>query len=141
MFQLLNDHTGQTILYFGIAELLVVSWCYGVRKFMAHVKEMRIPMPVFMQWFWMLCWAVIAPVVCFAIFVIGIISREPDQKEGYVYPAGAQALGWMIELFPVAIVLAATTWRLVAAAIKGELRDALASFFTPTEDWGPRCFA
>ena len=29
--QLLNDHTGTTILYFGIAELLIVSWLYGIR--------------------------------------------------------------------------------------------------------------
>ena len=26
-----------------------------------------------------------------AIFVIGIIRREPDSKDGYVYPPGPQA--------------------------------------------------
>jgi len=138
MFQLLNDHTGTTILYFGIAELIIVAWLYGIRNFMTNVTEMRIPMPTCLKYFWMLCWAVIAPLICLAIFVIGIIRREPDSKDGYVYPPGPQALGWMIELFPVFVVLVFSVYRLAKAASKGELGLALRTFISPTDEWGPR---
>ena len=49
-----------------------------------------------------------------------------------------QALGWMIELFPVFVVLAFSVYRLVKAASKGELGQAIRTFISPTEEWGPR---
>ena len=44
----------------------------------------------------------------------------------------------MIELFPVFVVLAFTLFRLVKAGTKGELGQALRTFISPTEEWGPR---
>ena len=44
----------------------------------------------------------------------------------------------MIELFPVLVVLAFTLFRLVKAGTKGELGQALRTFISPTEEWGPR---
>ena len=31
---------------------------------MANITEMRIPMPKFLKFFWMLCWAIVAPAIC-----------------------------------------------------------------------------
>ena len=45
MFGLLNDHTANTILYFGFAEVIVVAWLYGVKNFLQDIKDMTIPMP------------------------------------------------------------------------------------------------
>ena len=45
MFGLLNDHTANTILYFGFAEVIVVAWLYGVKNFLQDIKDMSIPMP------------------------------------------------------------------------------------------------
>ena len=47
-------------------------------------------------------------------------------------------MGWMIELFPVFVVLVFSIVRLVKAASKGELAEALRTFISPTEEWGPR---
>ena len=44
----------------------------------------------------------------------------------------------MIELFPVFVVLVFSIVRLVKAASKGELAEALRTFISPTEEWGPR---
>ena len=45
MFRLLNDHTANTILFFGFAEVIVVAWLYGVNNFLQDIKDMSIPMP------------------------------------------------------------------------------------------------
>jgi len=45
MFGLLNDHTANTILYFGFAEVIVVAWLYRVKNFLQNIKDMSIPMP------------------------------------------------------------------------------------------------
>ena len=45
MFGMLNDHTANTILYFGFAEVIVVAWFYGVNNFLRDIKDMSIPMP------------------------------------------------------------------------------------------------
>ena len=45
MFGLLNDHTANTILYFGFAEVIVVAWLYGVKNFLQDIKDMSIPLP------------------------------------------------------------------------------------------------
>ena len=44
----------------------------------------------------------------------------------------------MIELFPVFVVLMFSVHRLVKAGSKGELGQALRTFISPTEEWGPR---
>ena len=90
MFNLLNDHSGNTMLYFGLTELIVVAWVYGIRKFIVHIEEMDIWMPRVLKYFWMLCWTVISPILCMVVFVVLFINREPDQMDGYVYPAGPQ---------------------------------------------------
>ena len=38
------------------------------RKFMANVTEMEIPMATPLKYFWMLCWAIIAPAICLVCF-------------------------------------------------------------------------
>ena len=45
MFGLLNDHTANTILYFGFAEVIVIAWLYGVKNFLQDIKDMSISMP------------------------------------------------------------------------------------------------
>ena len=74
------------------------------------------PRPV--RWFWRTCWLVVAPLLCLTITVIGFTTREQDQEPGeadtvYVYPPAAQALGWLIELSPLAFVLMVTLWTVI----------------------------
>ena len=110
MFNLLNDHTAYTVLYFGIMEVVLVAWLYGVNKFMDNIAEMSVPMPWLLRVFWTVCWAGVTPVLSLTILFLNLtdrflgsfllppsttmvtltLSRKPDQDSGYVYPPAAQ---------------------------------------------------
>ena len=90
MFSLLNDHTANTVLYFGLLEVVVVAWFYGVTNFMDNIAEMKVPMPWPLRYFWMGCWSVITPVLCIAIVILRFINNQPDGRDGYTYPPGVQ---------------------------------------------------
>ena len=90
MFSLLNDHTANTVLYFGLLEVVVVAWFYGVTNFMDNIEEMKVPMPWPLRYFWMGCWSVITPVLCIAIVILRFINNQPDGRDGYTYPPGVQ---------------------------------------------------
>ena len=140
MFNLLNDHTANTVLYVSLIEIILVSWFYGVDRFLDNVDEMEIWMPRFLRYFWRTCWVFIAPVLCLTITVIGFSTRKKDQSEGYVYPPLVQALGWLIELSPVATVLLVSLWVFFSNWSKKKDTAFLkvGPLLSPSEKWQPR---
>ena len=59
---------------------------------------------------------------------------------GYVFPDGIQVLGWLVELFPLAIPLSVWIYSSVIKVSRGEsfLTAFFRSFVTPSSHWGPR---
>ena len=140
MFNLLNDHTANAIVYFAFIEITVVAWIYGVNNFLDNVDEMNVPVPWILRWFWKICWVFITPVMILVILVINFTTKKKDQHEDYVYPAAAQALAYLIELFPLVIVIVVALWTFCKNWRDKREGSFLAAkpLWSPTEVWGPR---
>ena len=133
MFNIINDHTANTILYMSILELASVIFLYGIRNFMKNITEMKIWMPKILKYYWMISWGLITPLLVVSITIIGFTSRKLDQHEGYVYPDGAQVLGYLVELSPVMLVLLVAVYMVIDRWRRGEVSTLLCS-----DKWIPR---
>merc|ERR1712192_160935 len=114
-----------------------VAWLYGVKNFLQDIRDMSIPMPRLLSYFWTCCWVLITPLLIFVIICIGFATRELDSRDGYVYPPAAQALGWLIEMAPVAIVVISSIATMLLRLCNRQ-QVSFSSLFKPSGDWGPR---
>ena len=59
--------SGLSLLWICFFETVAVSWFYGVRRFSSNIEDMMGPPTNWFQtvlsWFWVACWAVLAPLV------------------------------------------------------------------------------
>ncbi len=105
---------------------------------MAHVREMGVWMPIVLKYFWYACWALITPGLLGTVTIMAWVYYEPDDFEGYVFPPGIQFMGWGLELFAVAVVLAFVIHTYVVRIMKGKSISFRVMFLEPTPLWGPR---
>ena len=107
---------------------------------MENVDEMKIWMPQWLRYFWKTCWVFITPMLCLSITLIGFSTRKQDKNEDYVYPPMVQALGWLIELSPIALILLVSLWVTLSNWIKKNDIAFLkvGPVLSPSEKWGPR---
>lgn len=63
IFTLMEWNTASwAILLIGFAEVVVVSWMYGCRRFVNNMLDMEIKLSKFSQWYWWTCWVILTPV-------------------------------------------------------------------------------
>ena len=105
LLSMMDNRTGNAIALMAFVELAIIAWFYGIDAFMEHIEDMEMKVPKFMKIFWRTCWQVITPLIIGFITIMGYAGHEDEKSFDYTYPAGAQALGWMIELSAVAIVI------------------------------------
>ena len=98
VFQLF-DHfaaSGMCLLFLCFCECLVVSWIYGVDKFVDNIKEMIGYKPF--VWF-ALCWKYFSPILTGSILIMLLVDFKPlKYNEVYEYPTWATALGWCLAM-------------------------------------------
>ena len=133
MFNIINDHTASTVLYMSFFELVLVSYIYGIKNFLRNIEDMKIWLPPVLRYFWTVCWVVVTPAIVLVITVVGFTDRHLDSLDHYTYPAGAQALAYMLELSPVLLVLLVAVPIIVTRVSRGEAASLVSS-----EDWVPR---
>ncbi|KAK3084699.1 hypothetical protein FSP39_017685 [Pinctada imbricata] len=86
---------GYSILFAVFFESLVVSWAYGVDRFSSDIQVMVGAPPGI---YWKLCWKFIAPIFILWIMIFGLVEYEPPTYDDYVYPPGANVIGWCVAL-------------------------------------------
>ena len=143
MFTLMDTRCGNAILLMALIEMITIVWFYGGTKCMHHVKyEMMMPMPKFMEYFWLATWMVITPVIIFIVTVIAWAMFEGDSFEDYVFPAGVEVLGWMLELTGVMVLAFVTIYVIIKRLRAGKsvafLEIKVGPMMTPNYRWGPR---
>ena len=105
---------------------------------MRHIKEMKIWMPSVLKYYWYICWSFVSPALLCFITVLFWINYVPKNFEGYVYPPGAQFLGWGLELLSVTIVFIVLIFTFINRARKGKSISFRVMFLEPTPLWGAR---
>ena len=58
---------GWVLLFVAVLEVVLVNWIYGVDKIFEHINEMEIHIPIFMKFYWRVCWKYITPGKIFLI--------------------------------------------------------------------------
>ena len=82
--------------------------------------------------------------IIFVICLLSYLNHSPDHYAypdyDYVYPDGVQALGWLLELFPIALVLLSTLGIVGSNLWHGRDVSFLRAgpLMTPSAAWGPR---
>lgn len=85
----------------GLIEICMVSYVYGLSRFVSDVREM-LGKPPSKFWkflgypvsrYFKFCWAFVTPVVLAASFLFMLITFVPSEYNGYQYPVWADAIG------------------------------------------------
>ena len=105
MFELINATAASwNIMAFGIMELVIVAWLYGINKFWDNIMEMQMKIPQFMEYYWKACWCFITPITLLALTILQFVYHTPYGSDGYVFPDAIQSLGWLISLSSVILI-------------------------------------
>lgn len=113
VFQLFDYYaaSGLCLLFLCFCECLVVSWIYGVDKFVDNIKEMIGYKPAL--WF-AICWKYLAPTLTGLIFVLLLADVKPlKYNDIYEFPPWATTLGWCMALSSIVQVPIYATYLLI----------------------------
>lgn len=82
-----------SVLVVVLAELLCVSWVYGIKKFSLNIKEMNSKEPYL---YWRISWKFICPLCLTIIIIFTTIFFENLKVGTYAYPVWSSVLGWSL---------------------------------------------
>lgn len=133
LFTLMDWHTASwAILLIGFAEIVVLSWVYGLQQTFENIHEMGMKFNIFVRLYWKSVWLVITPIGSVAVFIFILTGIEATELRGYVFPFWADAIGWSFGLATLVPFIVFAVIEL--AKYKSNWRDLL----RPTERWGPQ---
>ncbi|KAL8577395.1 hypothetical protein ACOMHN_060217 [Nucella lapillus] len=103
VFQLFDYYSGSRIILLVAAfELLAICYIYGVSRFLDNIRMMLGDVwMVHTLPYMKVCWTVLSPIFCVAIFVMSAINyselryQRPGKRE-YKYPNWAVSIGWTL---------------------------------------------
>ncbi|XP_064537865.1 sodium-dependent nutrient amino acid transporter 1 [Drosophila montana] len=132
----LLDFFGATFvaLVLAIFELLAIGWVYGVKRVCRDVEFM---LGIKTSIYYRICWAVITPLLMFAILVYMLALYEPLKYKDYTYQSGVYVFGWCLSAFGVGQLLfwAVPVVRRQPAELG--LWQRIRKAFEPLPNWGP----
>uniref|UniRef100_A0A914C0M9 Transporter n=1 Tax=Acrobeloides nanus TaxID=290746 RepID=A0A914C0M9_9BILA len=76
-------------------ETMVISFCYGIKRFTADVKEMLGFTPGI---YWRICWTVAAPIFLLAMIINSIVNYSGLAYQDYQYPMISNVIGILFAL-------------------------------------------
>ncbi|XP_067126215.1 sodium- and chloride-dependent glycine transporter 2-like isoform X3 [Centruroides vittatus] len=119
---------GYSVLVIAVFELLALMWGYGVRRFCSDLEFMLGFRP---NYFWQICWAVVAPLVLAFIFIYSLTEHKSITYDTIPYPEWADGIGWVLVLITI---LQIPLWA-IYVLIKN--RNNIRNAFKPEPSWGP----
>jgi len=84
-----------------VFEVIVVAHVYGWRKFS---KDIELMMGFKPNYYWIVCWVVITPVLVISITVFNAVVFTPVRYGDYIYPTWAEAVGWLTGLISISCI-------------------------------------
>ncbi|GAB0092575.1 Transporter [Sergentomyia squamirostris] len=110
LFTLMEWHTASwAILLLGFAEIVIISWVYGINRAFSNLHDMGIKFNTAMRGYWWIVWTVIAPIGSIGIFIFTLTDIKGTEYRDYIFPVWADALGWILGAttllpFPIFII-------------------------------------
>ncbi|XP_059613592.1 sodium- and chloride-dependent glycine transporter 1-like [Phlebotomus argentipes] len=133
MFTLMEWHTASwAVLMLGFAEIVIISWVYGLDRAFSNLASMGMKFNRATRGYWWIVWTIATPIGAIGIFIFTMTDIKRLKYRDYVYPAWADALGWIMG----AITLVPFPLFIVLRYAKDKLT--LKEFFQPSRKWGPQ---
>ncbi|GFW19427.1 sodium- and chloride-dependent glycine transporter 2 [Trichonephila clavipes] len=136
LLQLMDNYAASfSALLIGLVEVVVISWVYGIERFLADVKIMlgRYPYP---YQYWRLFYRFVVPLTIMFILVFTWIDMRPTEYGDYVFPSWATGMGWALSLFSVSAIPIVAVCKVYRA--DGNILERITTLMKPAADWGPR---
>ncbi|XP_054722112.1 sodium- and chloride-dependent glycine transporter 1-like isoform X2 [Uloborus diversus] len=136
LLQLMDNYAASfSALIIGLIEVIVISWIYGIDRFLDDVKLMlgRYPPPYH---YWKCIYKFIVPILISLILIFSWIEMRPTEYGEYIFPDWATGLGWAISLFSVSAIPIVGVIKVYNA--NGPLLTRLSTLTKATADWGPK---
>ncbi|XP_070554260.1 sodium- and chloride-dependent glycine transporter 1-like [Ptychodera flava] len=124
---------GFSLCFVGLMECIVISYVYGIDKYCDDLEAMVGFRP---NIYWRISWKFGAPGILGFILMFSLVSYTPCQYGAYVYPAWADAIGWMIAMLSVLLIPTYAVYYLVFVQ-KGSILERLRHGAKPLPEWGP----
>jgi solute carrier family 6 amino acid transporter-like protein 5/7/9/14 len=137
LFTLMEWHTASwAILLIGFAEIIVLSWIYGMGKTFDNIHEMGMKFGRVTRMYWKTVLTFITPIGSVAVFVFILTDLGATEFRDYVFPVWADILGWM---FGLATLVPFVVFAVIQLAEgKNNIKDTFKLLVTPTTQWGPQ---
>ena len=138
-------------LLFALLEVVLVSWVYGIDRFLENMSEMDMDLPAGIKLYWKISWKYITPFILLVLLGFSWYDFGHVGYAGVAYPFWVQILGYLITgesfhivgLMKIFLFLGCT---LIALPIAGgceivkrfpETTEVFSSLTKPTHQWGP----
>lgn len=136
ILQLMDNYCASfSALLIGLIEVSVISWIYGIEKFLDDIKVMLGHYPFHRQ-YWRIIWKFVVPILIVFILIFTWIDMKPTEYGSYVYPDWATGVGWCISLISVSAIPIVAIVKVIK--FKGPLLQAIIILSKPTAEWGPK---
>ena len=136
LFTVFDKRCTSSLLFLCLLEIVHVAWFYGTGKFFENLAEMNMEFNSGLRLIWTFAWRFLTPVVLAFITVYAWVDHTPMAYDAYEFPAGIEALGWIMELMPFLIVLLYPLIPLKKAYDDGlRGKELLNEIFSPTDKW------
>lgn len=94
---------GWAVLIIGTLECICIGWVYGTKRFRKDIKLMlgdkcKACNSRYTYWYFAISWKFISPLLLIACVIFSWIDYKPLVSGKYVFPAWANAIGWLITL-------------------------------------------
>lgn len=130
LFTLMDWHTASwAILLIGFAEIIVLSWVYGLDRTFDNLYEMGMKFNCILKIYWKSVWLVITPIGSVAVFIFILTDIGATEFRGHVFPMFADVLGWIFGLATLLPFFVSATIQLTKRKYK--LRELL----RPSSKW------
>lgn len=136
VLQLMDNYCASfSALMIGLVEIIVISWVYGIDRFVEDIKVMlnHYPFPVR---YWKFVWKYLVPTMIVFILVFSWIDMPETRYGDYVFPAWATGVGYLLSFTSVSAIPAVACYKIYYA--RGSLMTRIRMLSQPTADWGPK---
>ncbi|XP_055926999.1 sodium- and chloride-dependent glycine transporter 1-like isoform X2 [Argiope bruennichi] len=136
LLQLMDNYAASfSALLIGLIEVLVISWVYGIERFLMDIRVMLGKYPYPYQ-YWRIIFRFIVPLLITFILVFTWIDMRPTEYGDYVFPSWATGMGWALSLFSVSAIPITAIYKVYKA--EGPIKTRILTLSKPTADWGPK---
>uniref|UniRef100_A0A1B0G9S9 Transporter n=1 Tax=Glossina morsitans morsitans TaxID=37546 RepID=A0A1B0G9S9_GLOMM len=120
-------------LFLAIAQLVAVSWLYGVKRLCQDIEFM---LGLKTGLYWRVCWAIITPGLMFLVLIYSLINYQPLDYKGVKYPDAVYNFAWLIWAVGVG-QLPFWAFYTIAQQSGKTFKQKLHLALKPTDNWGP----